>query len=128
METQQETLTIDFKKAKKLLDNNTWFYDTPTGYSYFEALDNNYDIDEVINWLDCTNYGVLFLEEFYTDNRVELEDYLRTLDCSGDTVDDADYRVKLFLDYFSNLIARTKITTQNRKLSVPEWVVFTLNI
>ena len=119
---------IDYKRAKELIDECNWFYDIPGGYSYFEALENDYEIEPYLHKLDSKTIGVHLLSEVYDENKVEIEDYLTTLEAVGDTVEDVDYRCKLFLNYFANIIARRKLLGQRSKIDLPEWVEFTINI
>jgi len=119
---------INFKIASEIIKTSSWFYDIPSGYSFFESLENDYDIDDVLYWLDNKSFGVVLLEDIYTENKVECDDYLVTLEGSGDEVNDEAYTAKLFLDYFANIIARRKIISQRKSINIPEWVEFTLNI
>lgn len=119
---------INFKIASEIISNSQWFYDIPTGYSYFESLDNDYDIDDVLYWLDNKTFGILLLQDIYEENNIEFNDYLDTLEGSGDELNDEKYIAKLFLNYFANIIAKGKISTQRKKINLPEWVEFTLNI
>lgn len=114
---------IDVQIAIKQLKKSDWFYNIPSNYHYFEALENEFNIEEVLEWLKRQSFGKLFLANFFEENRVEISGYLETLELSGDTVQDAEYRSKLVLNYFADTLARERI---NGKFDLPEWLEFTV--
>lgn len=117
-------MIVDLIEVKKVLDSCEWDYHVPVEYLNTELLEHDYDIDEVVYWLNKQSFSLRFLKEFYKENEVEIEGYLNTLNESGANTDSSTYRVYMFVDYFADPLSKEKIAHQGKNFDIPNWLKF----